>query len=479
MHNGTEFETVSKTQYANFDETNCSFDFTEAARGHRFQLDVYPGGLSETQLATAAFHSVITVDVFEGYNVYDADRLAYMNDVTFYGDARQDGSVRTGQEYNDGWVAFRQAKGLSTTYLAPRILIQSNIVITKANLPDVMFFGAADNAGDATGKMIDSTDVYARYADGFTFNGNYFNIDSSAVPLNGNKWGSDGITHSTLFKVAEIRNDPAVNSSLTFKNCTYYGNAPRGNDEACADGLIFFKVQNYHQQSELVVDALFDNFNVTRAAISFYAEYGPTDTTIQNCKVSEGYANGIYLHQNGDLHFVNTEMTNFGGPIIVTGANTDTIVGFHVTADANSKLENWVAGTEPWFMSTGAFNAIPSVQAADGIPNAFNLTFLKGTDKLMNFVLVNRGDNAYVTFDGGVEGEVPVGYDKNTSDCATLDYYMDQGAGIFSSSNGTRFPYLGTPESITGVIGGKYLGISQNMGSPFGHVAMVFELLAL
>ena len=245
MWNGSAFEAVSKTQYAVFDETNCSFDFTEDARNHRFQLDVYPGGLSEAQLATAAFHSVVTVDVFEGYNVYDADRLAYMNDVTFSGSCRQDGSLRTGQEYNDGWVAFRQAKGLHESYLAPRILLQSNIKILKENLPDIMFFDASEGvAAEQVGKMVDSTDVYARYATGFTFNGNYFNIDTSELPLNGNQWGSDGVSHSTLFKVAEIRNDASVNSSLTFKNCTYYGNGPRGNDTAAADSLIFFKVQD-------------------------------------------------------------------------------------------------------------------------------------------------------------------------------------------------------------------------------------------
>ena len=481
MFDGENFVAVNATQYVIFDENNCTFDFTEAARGHRFQLDVYPGGLSTTQLAAAEFHSVVTCDVYEGYNVYDADRLAYMNDVTFYADARQDGSVRSGAEYNEGWVSFREAKGLSTSYLAPRILLQANIQILRENLPDVMFFSNADGvATEQVGKMIDSTDVYARYADGFTFNGNYFNIDTSLVPLNGNKWGSDGVTHSTLFKVAEIRSDGSLDSSLTFKNCTYYGNAPRGNDEAAADGLIFFKVRNYHYTNPLTVNALFENFNVTRAAISFYAEYGPTVTTIKDCKVSEGYANGIYLHQNGDMNFVNSELTNFGGPIIVTGSNTDTLVGFHISVDSASKLENWVAGSEPWFVSTGAINAIPLVHVADGLPNAFGLTFLKGSEKLMNFVLVNRGDSAYVTFDGGVEGEQAVGYDKNTAGAADLDAAMDDnGYKIFNSSNGTRFAYDDTMASVTGPLGGKYLEIAQNMGSPFGHVVMVFELISL
>ena len=480
MHNGTDFETVSKTQYANFDETNCSFDFTEAARGHRFQLDVYPGGLSEAQFANAAFHSVVTVDVFEGYNVYDADRLAYMNDVEFAGNCRQDGSLRTGQEYNDGWVAFRQAKGLSTTYLAPRILLQSNIKLLKENLPDIMFFSASEGvAAEQVGKMVDSTDVYARYATGFTFNGNYFNVDTSELPLNGNQWGSDGVSHSTLFKVAEIRNDASADSSLTFKNCTYYGNGPRGNDTAAADSLIFFKVQNYHNQNTLVTHALFENFNVTRACISFYSEYGPTVMTIKDCKISEGYSNGIFLYMNGDLNFDNSELTNFGGPIIVTNGKDDTVVGFHITVDDKTVLENWVAGSEPWFVSTGAVAAIPQIQGADSLPNAFGLTFLKGSDKLMNFVLVNRGDNAYVTFDGGVSGEVPVGFDRNTADVATIDAYMAGGAVRMSSSNGTNFLYMGNQSDVTGPIGGKYFSMAQNMGSPFGVVAMVFELISL
>lgn len=480
MWNGSAFEAVSKTQYATFDEVNCSFKFNVGARGHKFELDVYPGGLSTAQQATAAFHSVVTVEVFEGYNVYDANRLAYMNDVEFAGRCRQDGSLRTGQEYNDGWVAFRQAHGLLADYLAPRILLQANIQLLKENLPDIMFFSASEGvAAEQVGKMVDSTDVYARYATGFTFNGNYFNIDTSELPLNGNQWGSDGVSHSTLFKVAEIRDDASANSSLTFKNCTYYGNGPRGNDTAAADSLIFFKVQNYHHQNTLVTNALFENFNVTRACISFYSEYGPTVMTIKDCKISEGYSNGIFLFMNGDLIFDNSELTNFGGPIIVTNGKTDTVVGFHITVDDKTVLENWVAGNEPWFNSTGAVAAIPQIQGADALPNAFGLTFLKTSDKLMNFVLVNRGDNAYVTFDGGVEGEVPVGFDKNTSDVATIDYAMSQGAVRMSSSNGTNFLYDGTMGSVTGAIGGKYFSMAQNMGSPFGVVAMVFELISL
>ena len=480
MWNGSAFEAVSKTQYATFDEVNCSFKFNVGARGHKFELDVYPGGLSTAQQATAAFHSVVTVEVFEGYNVYDANRLAYMNDVEFAGNCRQDGSLRTGQEYNDGWVAFRQAHGLLADYLAPRILLQANIKLLKENLPDIMFFSASEGvAAEQVGKMVDSTDVYARYATGFTFNGNYFNVDTSELPLNGNQWGSDGVSHSTLFKVAEIRDDASANSSLTFKNCTYYGNGPRGNDTAAADSLIFFKVQNHHNQNTLVTHALFENFNVTRACISFYSEYGPTVMTIKDCKISEGYSNGIFLFMNGDLIFDNSELTNFGGPIIVTNGKTDTVVGFHITVDDKTVLENWVAGNEPWFNSTGAVAAIPQIQGADALPNAFGLTFLKTSDKLMNFVLVNRGDNAYVTFDGGVEGEVPVGFDKNTSDVATIDYAMSQGAVRMSSSNGTNFLYDGTMGSVTGAIGGKYFSMAQNMGSPFGVVAMVFELISL
>ena len=97
----------------------------------------------------------------------------------------------------------------------------------------------------------------------------------------------------------------------------------------------------------------------------------------------------------------------------------------------------------------------------------------------MNFVLVNRGDNAYVTFDGGVSGEVPVGFDRNSADVATIDAYMAGGAVRMSSSNGTNFLYMGNMSDVTGPIGGKYFSMAQNMGSPFGTVAMVFELISL
>ena len=477
---------VNASDVVVYDQTNVSFDFLPAARNRTFVLDVYPGGLSSEQLLDEEYHSIVKAKVYEGYNVYDADRLAYFNDPTFYGAARQNGSLRTGAEYNQGWIDFRTSKGLSTTYVAPRILLQSNIVIQKENLPDVMFLSESDGVeASQIGKMVDSTDVYARYADGFTFNGNYFNLNTNSVPKNGNKWNpSDGVSHSTLFKVAEIRSDASEDSSLTFKNCTLYGNAPRDTVSGGEDGLIFFKVQNYHDYNALKVYSVFDNFNVTRSCITFYAEYGPTDTTIRHCRVSEGYSNAIYMHQNGDLHIVDSELTNFGGPIIITGGNTDTITGFHITTDTTSKLENWVTGDEPWFMTTHANTAIPAIKGADALPNAFGKTFLKDTEEtegLMNFIAVNRGSNCYLTFDYEDEPdtEKTIGYNKDSADCATIEAYLAAGAVRFNSSNGTAFLYDGTMGSVTGPVSGKFLTMAQNMGEPFGVVGMVFELIDL
>ena len=477
---GSELQDVDATQMVVFDEQKCQFDFTSAAIDKTFQLTVSPGGLSAAQKAQSEFKSTLKVKVVVGYNVYDADHLAYFNDVTFTTGARQDGSARDYDDFNPSWAAFRSAKQLNPTYLAPRILLQADIKIMKENLPEIMFWQESDGvAASQVGKMVDSTDVYTRYADGFTFNGNYFNVNTADLPVNGNQWGSDGISHSTLFKVAEIRNDPAANSSLIFKNCTYYGNSPRSNEAQYAGGLIFFKVQNSHNANPLTVNAVFDNFNVTRACISFYAEYGPTNTTIRNCKVSEGYANGIYLYMNGDLHFENSNLTQFGGPIIVTKGHSETIVGFHITADAATVLTNWCAGEEPWFMSTHANTAITEIQKADPVMNySCGKTFMSGADKLMNFIAVNYGDVPFMTFNK-VGMDNTIGFDANTENIATYQTYLQGGAGIFNTDNGAIYTYMGDNSTIpSSGLGGTYLDLMQ-YNSSFGYTTMVFELLAL
>lgn len=475
-------EYVKTTEnFGTFDAKKCTFDFNEDAIGKQFRLTVIPGGLTEEQKTKAEYKTVVELKVSNGYNVYNADELAYFHDINIDSRCRQDDVL--GKDYNANWVAFRKQKGLSESYVAPSIFLQSNIKLHKENVPAEFFWASDEAAGvpGAAGKLIDGTDVYMHYSRDFVFNGNYFDVDTSEFPVCGNCWStSDNISHSTLFKVTESGND--IESNPLFKNCTYFGNGPRGNDEAARLGLIFFKVSHADEQTNTVIHASFDNFNVSRAVISFYTEYLQSDIIVNDCTVSEGYANGVFLYSNGNMSIKNSKLTNFGGPIVVTSGQENTKVGLHVNVDDESILDNYVEGTEPWFVNTGAAAAMPLFKSADAFLHQVGKTMIKkeGDVELLNVILVNYGPCAFVKCQIGSEGS-PMGVDKNDGDKAlSLVNDLMGGKTKFLSENGGDL----TLEGQT-VVGGdpmpfalaNYFDILQ-FNNTFGFVSFVTGLSA-
>lgn len=493
VKNGNEYVAADAADVESFDAAKCQINFAESAVGKEFKLTVVPGGLSAAQQVDPEYAKTVELKVSNGWNVYSENELAYFDDVNMhvFGDFRQGGCLYSQADRDAAWVSFRQAKGLSTEYVAPGIFLQKNLNLGRENIPDLFFYADANEAGGeaaAVGTMKDSTDVYMRQANGFVFNGNYFNIDTNNVPLGYGplmyRAAEDNITHSTLFKAVEWRDSTnplyanPITSAVTFKNCSYFGNAPRSNDIKYRTGLIFIKVQAPTYSSH-VTHVLFENFNVTRSAISFYVEYGLTDTIIKDCYVADDYANGIYAHLNGDLHFVNSVLENMGGPIIVTNCAEETQNGIHIEADENTILNNYIAGSEPWFMNTGANNAMDDIMGLD--PYCFSgssLTFLQADQEagsLMNMVLANRGATDLVSFKKGA-GE-RVGIDKNTENYATILGTVQAATPypwVFAD-NGHNQMFAGPIGDVFG--GSKYTQMMMYNGM-FGHIAVIFELFS-
>lgn len=470
--------------FGTFDAKECTFDFNDAAKGKQFKLTVIPGGLNETQKAKAENRKTVEVKVFEGYNVYSEKELAYANDIEFHPQLRQsnDGIIA---DINQAWKDFRVANNLNETYVANAIYLQSSLKLKKEHLPSAFFFTEAESNGhpEWVGKMKDATDVYCHYARGYTFNGNYFNIDTSLMPLAvDNLDYNDNVSHCTLFKTAlfeQINPDPGYVDVL-FKNCSYYGNSPRGNIAEDSMGLIFFKIRNeyYHYHgNNLVIRGTFENFNITRACISFFGECGPNQLVIKDCIVSEGYSNAIYLWDNGNVDFINSEMRNFGGPIIITDGDGEddsqrrTLDGFHVTADAATILDNKVTGVEPWFTNT--MGGLPAQKMTDikGLNQVVQLgsagakSFVSGENQEMNMIIINYGEIPFLTFQKG-DGQT-IGIDEQSGvKRATVEGYLGAGAPILNTDNGGMGFWDGTQTmtcyhslSDDVPLGGNYLDV--------------------
>lgn len=491
---GESYAEVDKTTYGTFDAEKCTFDFNEAAIDKQFKITVLPGGLTDAQKADPLNASTIEVKVNNGYNVYSADELAYFNDINFLDSERQDNHP---QNINASWVAFRNAHNLDASYVAPSIYLQKTVKITRANLPDVLFYTAAEAGGNDSwvGRMKDCSDLYCHYADGFTFNGNYFHIDTTEVPLAVDDPGlgyDDNVSHSTLFKVAYNgwETAPKKTKELYFKNCSYLGNAARGNDEANSMGLIFFKIQNAHYNNNAILQATFDNFNVKAACISFFSEVGESKMIVKDCIVQEGYSNGFYLWNNGIVDIERSIFRNFGGPVFITdGDDTDTVVGFSVTADEATVFDNWVTGSEPWFANTkggGPAAAIPNIRGLDGyvqgLSNAFGTprTFVKDVDgvKFMNMIIINYGEIPDVIFRKG-SGQT-IGINQESAKRAEYKSILDDEAWfVLNTDDGSAAkvnPDANNPaqQPLTMSFGGNYLDVLGKMAG-FGYLSLVFE----
>ncbi len=475
-------EYVDLTEEAGtFDAAKCAFDFAETAIGGQFKLTVRPGGLTDAQKSKAENNKSVEVKVFNGYNVYSENELAYANDINYLDDCRQSGGP-TG--INQAWKDFRVANGLDAEYVAPAIFLQTNIMLKKENLPSLFFYNENDPGVEAEwiGKMKDAVDVYCHYARGYTFSGNYFHIDTSLMPLGvDNLDYDDNVSHTTLFKTTLVEaSETAEVVNVNFKNCSYYGNSPRGNNPDDAMGLMFFKIRNHFyttwndgvsdRENNMVIQGTFDNFNVTRACISFFGECGRNSLIIKDCVVSEGYSNGLYLWNNGDVQFINSRLANFGGPVIITdgdgndGGWMQTYHGFHITADANTVFDNMVTGSEPWFSNTmGGLpkQKLTQIKELDGVLAAASgntKTFVSGANQEMNMIIINYGEIPYLQFQKA-PGE-QIGIDTESPARAGVETYLGYGAPVFNTDNGGLGAYTGSWNNMAGSgLGGDYLDI--------------------
>lgn len=501
--NEGSYSEASADYVESFNNRTCKLDFDSSAIGKEFRVTIIPGGLSESQRNNPENVETIKVKVYDGWNVYTANELAYFDDVTpspTYNAMQKEWKYNRTQR-TEAWVQFRQDHGLDTQYVASGIFLQSDIVITKDNLPGLFFFKDRDDAdGDegAVGKMKDCTDCYIHEAENFVFSGNYFNIDTSAIPLGSysQMWNqSDGVSHSTLFKVAEARNGKVVTgvteTNLSFKNCSYFGNSQRSTDDSKAQGLIFYKVRNGDGDlcdNPIIVKSVFDNFNVTNAVISFYVEYSQTETTFKDCVVSEDYANAVMVHLNADLNFVNSKFENMGGPVIVTTCGEDTQKGIHIVADEATEFNNFIGGNEAWFVATGAYMAMPQFAAWDpDFLGASGKTYVRESDSLMNMILANRGKTNLVQFTKGTAKTT--GLDRDTTGYQTiLDTVEAYNAPFVMLDNGSSQQYIGsafgehfaddleeTEDEVTTVYKARYLNALWYYPG-FDHVGAIFEI---
>lgn len=424
IKNGNEYTKVEDTtQYLdNVDSTTCDLDFSEQAIGKTFRISVVPTDAPSEKINE--FTQTLEALIVDGFNVYNAKELGYFNN-----------NLTTTK---DAWANFMTENNLNYKGEIKSLVLQDNISITKDDIPSY-FMHSAKDLKDKFG-ISETSPMYKKYLgslkdqyegiyhrnfqdndETFSFYGNYFTLNASSLPLvklESEKKPTVGendkvISHTTLFKTKNINED---NNKYIFNisDLTIIGNASRKDETSLSGGLIF------HKSGHMVTN--FNN-NISRCwFITNFPEYNKSKYVINNSKEYDNFNSFIY-NWGGTVEINNSEMTGTGGPIIIQDYvkpnQEETHIGKSVIN--NSKLENWVAGTEGWFDLFNVSALTGNVIGLDLMFNNYGKTYTRNkvdgtsTFKQFNLICVNKSGG-----DAGISNEKISG--SITINNKTMDY---------------------------------------------------------
>ena len=153
--------TVGEEYFKVLDARECNVDFTDAAVGKTFTISIAPGGVDASRVASLT--KSITVDVVDGYNVYNAKELGYFD--TRPADFTRDCPVMEDDtNWRPLWREFKTANNMDPDYVPASLIFQTDIAVTANDLPANFFYTAEQAAalGDAkaAGSLVDFTFFY-------------------------------------------------------------------------------------------------------------------------------------------------------------------------------------------------------------------------------------------------------------------------------------------------------------------------------
>ena len=357
------------------DARTCDVKFTEAAIGKTFTISVTPGGVDATQ--AERFTKSVTVEVVDGYNVYDAKELGYFD--TRGKDSTVDAqTMENGEKWQSKWYDFKKDNGLNPDYHPASLIFQTNIDVTVDDLPSNYFYTKAEaqalNDAKAEGSLVDYIYLYMYTENSsITVDGNYFSLDFSAVPLikreNCRTTGvGEVVGHSAAFK-------SIAGKDVKFQNINMIGNARNAvssedSERELSGGLIFVKgagCETFKAQ----------NIIATKFYITFFGEEPFTENgniTVFNLDKTKCYNNyNSFLYSWGSqMDISNSLFKGCGGPVIIqdhTSTNAyEEDNGMKVLGNApatnfvDCTFENYVTGSEAWFQQFGAVALVNNIK---------------------------------------------------------------------------------------------------------------------
>lgn len=441
------------------DDFASTYDFSEEAIGNTYRLTVRPFG--DEYAVNPKFSTSFEFNVADGYNVYKQDDLSHYNNV------------------GTNWDAYRTAKGI-TPVAINGLFLHGDIEIERSKLPDSFFYMEGDsdiNSGDgdyerALGSLRDNVDIYhhdVAPGEAFVFNGNYFSIDYSTLPVVARESGRIDadvglvISHATLIKAGYAQTGEDL-GDYTMRNLRVIGNANRTEAGAKSGGAIFTKL--------LSVDSHIYNLIGTQCFTFILTELSGPNAIIEKTRGYDSFSSMLYNWGTDNLQIIDSEFIGAGGPIIIadhvspeedgTGGNPS-----HTTF-TNTVAESIVTGNENWFRLVHADAALPSILGfgEQVLPNY-------GTNSITQLININGTDIPHFNMIGVVKDG---GASEPSSTKISGSMTIDNGAaldfnGTFMTNSAPYPPAMPRFESSDGqqalFDGEKLVGLDNNSITPY------------
>ena len=470
------------------DEFASTYHFTSAAIDKTYRLTVRPYG--EKYATKAKYEVSFEIKVTQGYNVTKQDDLLHFDN------------------YNSYWDPYRASKNITPINISGLIL-HNDIKLKEENIADGFKYleGDADvkltdkDYDRVIGSLRDNNDLYRRTigaGEHFVFNGNYFNIDYTALPYvvrEGERIDEEPgkvISHFSIFKV-HGEDDTAGN--FTMKNLSATGNANRTEVGIKSGGGMFLKVNKSITN--------FYNTIVKQAFTILISENEAEKIIIEKSRGYDTFSSLLYSWGTIDFTIKDSEFIGAGGPVIIADHYDhadDGTGGYPSNVKViNSKLESWVFGQENWFTLVSAIAVVPQIIALGvGLRVYGTNTIIRGgmtedgPAEKFNLIGVMKSGGAQAPTSDKIQGtfqiDETVGLDFDGPFMSAVAPYMPvemprfqssggevalhDGKKLVDASNQPIIPYEYTNQNH---FSGDYMNVYFNFGGN-GHLGIVFGL---
>ena len=434
--------------YVAVDSNNNTYDFTEAAIGKTFKLEISPDSI----FTKPEFTRTHEVKVVDGYNVYNAWELNLMtnDNASFNSDEGTLYQLTLVRDFLATKMPDKTADEIAAiSNNLKSIVLHGNVNITTADIPDGYMYRYNKNGVPQVG-FYDKIQVFSRDLTKsnptFAMYGNYYTVYSYNLPCvveqGYHSSNEDAFSNAKLFAIgsyADFRTSLDFNHKdyqSNVQNIAFRDNDPNSNDQSASErhmrGLSCFRFSwNVANLYNVNVDAFYvsmvpedDDLTINLDKVKLYNSwqghmfiwnnnyrqyvyYGDNHAEASKHELPANY-------QNIKINIKDSLLGKCGGPVILSQTDNKQYAynsksGADVVA-IDSELYSYVTGQEAWFVAVNQTSMAGQILGMNQLITGFSgntASFL--SDKkitgvnTMNMIMVNMGPGQDFT-DRGYEG---------------------------------------------------------------------------